>query len=218
MDFISLHIQWVKNHPSFIPKGCRDYSKDDNAHGKTYVDTLIQLYRNEGNKNNPPQWMAEALFKGDLKWFEESKRAEAMLIKSIGQVNPTKWFITFNFNHQTFDVDKAVTYIKYVISKTDFIVSAKCKFEMFRTNGEHPHCHCIMVFDSTMAKSTIAKIFWNRAGGKKLILKSNFIDVLPYEDRHDQYINGIKHISKMDCVNKDIVWRKNSNIPEFIEK
>lgn len=207
MDFKSLHLDWILRNPKFQPAGlCFD----------DYHLVMATLYL----KPNVTQEIAKLFFESDRRKLLNSSRQLELLaredVKYLSQ-NVTKLFITIGFNHQTWNVPSCVKVIETIIA-FDWIKSCTAKFEYFRENGEHPHCHFLIELSYSISKSKVLEKIWAAKGIKKVCLKKSFIDYKIAADYHSDYVNGIKVKEKMKYVEKDIHWRLINNIPEVFEK
>jgi len=208
MDYKSLHIVWIKSHPNFMPKFASDY-------GSTmYIDVMKRLYINPRVTNE----CAKMFFDSDRKWFDSSNSIIKEMVKQDrkGQ-DSQKLFITIGFNHQTWSIPECVKVIEK-IKQYDWIKGLKARFELHRTNGEHPHVHFLIELNEQIPKSKVLEKLWATKGIKKICLAKSFIDYKLAQDYHNAYIMLDKCDEKMDCVNKDIKWRSENNIPELFEK
>lgn len=207
MDYKTLHLDWILSNPKFQPSGlCFD----------DYHLVMATLYM----KPNVTQSVAKMFFDSDRhKLLNSRSQLEALAKEDLKYLkqNVTKLFITIGFNHQTWNASSCVKVIETIIS-FDWIKSCTAKFEYFRENGEHPHCHFLIELSYSISKSKVLEKIWATKGIKKVCLKKSFIDYKIAADYHGDYVNGIKAANKMQYVEKDIAWRKINNIPEVFEK
>jgi len=207
MDYKSLHIVWLKSHPNFIPKYPQDYDRP-------YIDVIKSLYMNQ----NISQAHAMVFFESDRHWFDTSNVIIKEMLKQDrkGQ-EQQRLFITIGFNHQTWNIPDCLKVIEK-IKQFDWIKRLKGRFELHRTNGEHPHVHFLIELNEQLPKSKVLEKLWATRGIKKVCLKKSFIDYKIAQDYHNAYIMLDKCKEKMEYVNKDIQWRLGNNIPELFEK
>lgn len=204
-DYKSAHLEWLLKMKSFVPS-VDVYESTANP----YIDTMRELYRLDGYLQ---QWAYVDLMKdmahhraiGQILMTCNNKLSETDQIKG-------RWFITIGFNHQNY-TDKLMMKYMEALCGFEWIQSLKAKFEIFRTNGEHPHVHMLM--ETQLTKSKIIEKLMRCKGGSKLILKSSFIDVKPWLPCHDKYLAGDKQSEKMLCVDKDIKYRDEHGIPHL---
>lgn len=207
MDYKSLHLQWILRHPNFLPFG---------DHYDDYHMVMDVLYR----KPNVTQDLAKMFFESDRKCLLKYDQAMNLLnrqdLKDLNS-ETNKLFITIGFNHQTWDIPSCVKVIERILD-FDWVKNGKARFELFRQNGEHPHCHFLIETTHNIPKSKVLEKIWATKGIKKVCLKKSFIDYKVAGDHHDDYINGIKVIEKMKYVEQDIEWRAANGIKEVFEK
>ena len=208
MDFKNSHLAWLKSTPQFQCK----YPQDNRD--KSYIEVMTALYAGQSG-NHIPQSMAEAMFVADKAWYKKSKQIAKVIDAKVEKLEPTPdgvWFVTCGFNHQTWSVVKCCKFIEKVLAM-DWIIRAKANFELYRENGEHPHCHFII--ETKEPKSRILEKLLRPQYAKDVILSKNFIDVKVCGDYHHKYINLDKIQDKMKYVEKDMEWRKINNIPNY---
>jgi hypothetical protein len=211
IDYISAHLSWIRRNPSFSPIDACCY-KD----GRTHYQVMSDFYAVNPATGVPvPQCVAKGYFKADRQWYEQSVCINNLITKEIiaeTKLKPFEWFVTIGFNHQTWTVAKCVNTISKLMD-FDWVISCKSNFELFRENGEHPHCHfLIKTFEH---KSKVLEKFFRPKYVQDIVLKKSFIDIKKAELYHYDYINLVKTDAKMQCVNQDIVWRQQNKIPNF---
>lgn len=212
--FRDAHILWAKNHKDFVQQ------IHMSSHSEiSYIDVLHQMYYGIINQ---PDYMAKDLeslakyqLEKDMARFADAQVAIAQIL--LPQSEKPDWFVTLGFNHQTWSVDKCKEVIQKVLN-LPFIQEAQAVFELYRENGQHPHCHFYIVTNNKIPKSKILEKIWAVAGIKKVILNKNFIDVKIGQPVHKGYVRGKKQDYKLQYVEKDMDWRKENNIPDLFEK
>jgi len=205
-DYKGAHLAWLKKTTTFSPKYPQDYRQDI-----PYYEVIKSLYSNPRVTND----FAYACFLQDKIWFKKSNIVSNMMNKAVESLEPTpngKWFVTIGFNHQTWNVAKCCKVIEKIMSM-EWIISAKANFELFRENGEHPHCHFII--ETKEPKSRLLDKMFRPKYVKEVVLAKSFIDCKIMSDYHLKYINLEKQTSKTDYVAKDKDWRKKNNIPDY---
>lgn len=208
-DYVSAHLQWISNNPKFVPREQSSFQ-----YGYTYYEMMKELYSTQ-RKFEGIQQYARTCYVLDKAWLIQQSAITKAIDKEVHKLQPTinnEWFVTIGFNHQTWSVKDCVKCIENILSM-DWIVRAKANFELYRENGEHPHCHFII--ETKEPKSSIVYKLFRPQYVKKICLSKNFIDVKPMEQRHIKYINLDKASEKMVYVEKDIQFRKMNNIPDF---
>lgn len=205
-DYKSAHLAWIHSTPKFLPKYAQDYRADI-----SYFEIIKHVYNNP----NCSQEYAKLMFVSDKVWYQQSYKVSNEIDKAVKKLEPTAngwWFVTIGFNHQTWSIKKCCQVITKIIA-FDWIISVKANFELYRPNGEHPHCH--FVIETDLPKSKILEKIWRPKYVQEVVLSKSFIDIKKFEEHHRKYINLEKTYDKMECVNKDIIWRGQNNIPDF---
>lgn len=207
---MSAHLSWVKRNPTFSPKYAQDIEP-----GRTYYQSLQDLYRTWVGSDEVKQNCAKQFLKSDRLWCEHSMVVNNLITKEIIQekkIEPSEWFVTIGFNHQTWSVDKCVKTISKLID-FDWVLSCKANFELYRENGEHPHCHFFI--RTYEPKSKVLEKLFRPKYVQEIVLKKSFIDIKKAELYHYDYINLNKVSSKLDYVLMDTEWREKNGIPNF---
>lgn len=205
-DFKNAHLAWLKSTRDFEPRYPQDY-----ARGQSYMETMTALYAD----SRIPMSMAEAMFVSDKAWYKKSKKIAREIDKKVDALEPTPnglWFVTLNFNHDTWSIKDCHKCITNVLAM-DWVIRAKGNFELHGEKGEHPHCHILL--ETKEPKSRICDKIFRPLYTKKVIFKKNFVECEMAQDYHYNYINLDKTSDKMTNVQKDIEWRKKNNIPDY---
>jgi len=225
-----LHLQWIKKHPTFVCNWCVLGINEN------YFDVMTSIYGSWGKVDyvncriDNTIWddnhdkCAVRFFNDDLLCFNAYENSLALLTaKIITTPKVLSFFLTIGFNHQTYTIPKCVALIEKILTY-DWILKCRAVFEFHRENGEHPHCH-FLITTSLPNKSKFLEQMWAVGGIKQVVLAQGngkkcptFIDAKPAEPRHIPYIMLDKADKKKQYIQKDIIWRKNNNIPEFFEK
>jgi len=220
-DYVNLHLEWILSNTRYA-------QANDGVHC-CYYDIMNSVYKDMDVKKmctcnfvvTPHRQRNHTAFKLLITDMITSKRNQSVLknmeklaMEDHGSTN--KYFVTIGFNHQTFNVKDFLKSINVLFRKS-FVLSAEGVFEIYRTNGEHPHIHIIMEVPKIRAGIVVTKIF-QTAGMSKIVLSRNFIDVKPCEEYHYKYINGEKIEEKMGCCEKDKLFREKNNIPHKLKK
>lgn len=225
-EVAEMHKVFMTSHPNYVDKDLRDPKL---CHDPTFIDSLYRMikvnilwYQAREPIDTFKQFVMGMYLKpymqDYLKLTKQHKDLE-LLRKSLLPSEPekNKWFITVGFNHQTWDVPSCVSVIRKICENKIF-KDIRGVFELFRENGEHPHCHFLVELTDTLPKSKIIEKLWATKGIKKVVLSKTYIDVKKAEDYHQNYILGIKKKEKMECIEKDKIFRKKNNIPEFFSQ
>lgn len=201
-DWKSIHLNWIKRNPNFVPKNGDDLSEP-------YYEIMKFTYQNP----NATQVYAKRCLVEDIEWKKKSDK----IISELFAINQSSisHFITIGFNHQTWSVSQCVNLINLIMN-FDWVDGGKAVFELNRENGQHPHCHFLI--QSKLPKSKIIEKIWAAKGIKKIVLQKSFIDykvAMPY---HDKYVLGDKQDDKLKYVEMDRQWREKNNIKHLFEK
>ena len=203
-DYKNAHLAWLKATPSFIPKYSGDYSVP-------YLEVMSSLYR----PDTFPQAMARDMFYCDKIWFRESKQIAKEVEKEIEKLKPSSsdyYFVSIGFNHMTWNAKDCIKAIQKILSQ-NWIIQGKAQFEYYREGGTHPHCHFFI--ETKDKKNEIIRQIFKGGYMKKLIIGKNSIDVKEGTDFRNEYINLFKTNDKIELIKKDIIWRKENNVPVF---
>lgn len=204
-DFVGAHLKWISQNKDFKPS-------DYHTGGHAYLENMSEVYK---NPFKDVQRVARIMFEHDLKVFKKQQATLKYMLKLTESVKSDEWFVTIGFNHQTFEVSRAVAFIK-AISALEWVQDFKAVLETHRENGIHPHCH--MYIKTELPKSKIVDKVNRSKGANKLILARNFIDVKPWCDYHADYIVGNKKDDKIKYVELDKQWRIQNNVPHLFGK
>jgi len=212
MDFKTAHLHWLKQTKNFVPF-CPDYNHNHPVvlNQAMYYEMTEFTY----SQSSCTQEYAKEQFLLDKQRYNDSILASKYIDKQLEKLTPTPsgvWFVTIGFNHQTWSVAKCKKFIEKVLAM-DWIIRAKANFELYRENGEHPHCHFII--ETKEPKCRILEKLLRPQYAKEVVFSKNFIDVKVCSDYHHKYINLDKQVDKMKYVEKDREWRKNNSIPEY---
>lgn len=208
-DYKSGHLAWLVSHPKFTPKDAQDYRADI-----SYYEIMKFTYNNK----HCSQEDAHIFWRRDIEWHKRAYDLANEINKEVEKLKPTPnglWFVTIGFNHDTWTIADCDKCIRKIL-EMEWIISGKANFELYRTNGEHPHVHFIL--ETKEPKSRILDKIFRPLYVKKVVFSRNFIDVKPMMDYHLKYITLDKVSEKMECVEKDIIWRKENNIPDYEKK
>lgn len=219
-DYKAAHLAWIANHPNFEAKfySTMPAMKINNLYIEraSYKDIMTEWYLEGSN------YIAYLNYYDDLQWLEQQKEINRHL--NCKPLQTLCSMVTVGFNHQTFDVKKALEFVKAVLNSAVALDGSYAVMEYYRENGEHPHVHFKLYWPQMMNgkpfyKSGLIQAIHRSKNGKKLILKANWIDVKDFiPDVHNLYLDGIKTESKMKYVKQDKEWRIKNNIPEKLFK
>lgn len=208
-NYKMLHLEWIKTNRTFRPKTGIPIGYF------SYLEYMSELY-DSTIKN---QRTAYIYLKDDYKWSKRSKSINEEVAIMFGDKpdnTANTFFVTFNFCPTKFNPLDAVKFVNRIYDKS-WVTSAYGVFENYTENGNHPHFMMRIVVDKynkkgklldKMLESSLAKLTSGR----------NFIDVKPYLKCHDDYLLLDKAVEKKKYLDMDIVWRKENNLPEYLEK
>lgn len=209
-DYVSAHLSWLKSHPTFqthLYDNIPPYSSYEQM--KMWYDDIQRV------RPDLLQSLARSNLEKDLKSFMGINDLVEQMKSEIKAAVKTRrmYFVTIGFNHQDFDLEKAKALVDH-INNLPWIKAFKANFEYHRTNGIHPHIHYLLLVDD-LAKSKVVEYLWSVRGIKKLVVNKQSIDVRIPNSSTLNYIQLIKAPEKMECVEKDKVWRKENQIPDY---
>lgn len=213
-DYKSLHLNWIRSHQSFVPEisvwrpSNHAYFGNIVAPEVTYLEVMTDVYLDE---RYTQEWAFYNL-RRDMEHHRNNTNALEKIMIDLGKSYEKTYFVTVGFNHQTFNPKTFIAYVETVKS-FDWIKVFKAKFEIYRENGEHPHCH--MKIETALPKSKIIEKLHRAKFGKTLILKKEFIDVKPFCAYHEMYLEGNKKEEKMKYVELDKVYRASHGIADM---
>ena len=213
------HLIWIAKHPEFIPP---TWSPTTVKIGNyilpeiTYYELMEEVYKFSSRDDKMLAFDARANFEKDIKYFVSLNEITKNIVTGYVTSNK-KFFITIGFNHQTWSVSQCISVIQNVLDNK-IILSGKAVFELYRTNGEHPHCHFLVELSESIPRSKLAEKIFAVKGIKKVVLKKTFIDIKESQPYHEKYINGDKIEEKMKLCNLDFLFREKNNIPHFFCK
>lgn len=221
------HLQWISNRKTFIPyrlilleqsylevmKDLYTKRKVIKTIGNVWDDNYTVIKGKEPMVSNR---MAFEFYMKDKQYAEyiaEKKKTKDGIIH--------KYFITLNFNHKTFDPKRCMELVKTFPKYTKWFKGYVGKFEFFRRDKttkkiyEHPHFHFILETACGFPNSKLVEKIFAVKDMKKYVDTKNYIQIDKYGPWTKDYMNGIKTEEKMECVEKDVSWRKKNNIPDF---
>lgn len=215
-DYISAHLAYAKKHPAFVPRAftleCSYYEvlMEQYKIVSFTNDTLEQIQR---QKNK----VAFISYRSDLQWQNDQKLIHDSLVAHTDEEFKQS-FVTIGFNHQEFDVQKCFELVKTILSLSIVLDGSFAVMENFRQNGEHPHVHFKIFHSKKTTKGTLVQTIFRARKAKKYITNSNFIDVKPFMDYHNGYLDGEKTTDKLPYVTLDREWRLKNALPDKVFK
>lgn len=204
IDYRSIHLEWIKKYKHFKPKGGLALALNSSQPAyKTYYDQMEDMYNNVYKLHKT----AYLLLRDDIKHFTVRDDIDDKVSQVLGLVQTQKYFITFNFNDNNFDLSKILPAFERFKQKT-YIHKMDAVFEYHGSRGNHPHIH--MVVEVKGADRTFGRFkkVMKQTQLYKLLAADNFFDIKAYNPaRHEDYIDGNKRAEKEALVAKDKVWR-----------
>jgi len=212
MEIAQAHLQWIKNHPNFVPSDGNVVDNSVSGGGRviSHYDTMSSLY----NMNPNSHKLAEVWFRDDVRYHNSLAlrihQYEAEFLKEM----PRCYFATIGFADKS-DI-KTLHNIVQTILSFDWLVKCLAVLEFNTDKGLHPHLH--MYIHCNLPKSKVIEKLFATKGLKKVCSGKNFIDCkqgLPY---HKDYVLGNKQESKEELVKADKLLREQFSIPHLYEK
>lgn len=154
-------------------------------------------------------------------WYEMQVRREKRKLENLifGQTGSKTYFVTIGFDDNLFKDDNEAMIINPLVKKiidTAGFDNVKFVVEKFRKDDKgniYVHRHVHFMIDTFLKKSKVIQFCFQKV--KRFVAGQNFVDVkLDMARSHDKYINGMKTEAKLECVEKDRVWRKEKKIIE----
>lgn len=209
-DSSQLHLQWIKKHPQFVPlDGVSKFHP-------TYYAEMVAFYEMMMKKPLFVKYdLAKTYFDDDIKLCNSITARLHEYENEVLKDAPRAWFITLNFDDQSFTPEKANAIVNKILS-FDWVFSCLAVMEFHKTGGFHYHVHMYITCNITKSK-VLEKLFATK-GIKQLIKKKNFIDCKEGFPEHKLYVQGIKQDSKEELVKLDREMRKRYSIPEIYIK
>lgn len=213
------HLTWLERHPYFqkdMPKYIEVMKNlwiqwfDMESLGR-YQDFSFEKIVNKWYDSDILEY--KKLDKVSLKILEREKR----LVKGLG-TSTLFAFITIGYNEQTITPAAMIT-MGQKVSDMKYWDTVQMVHEKHRINGIHHHTHFLVTYTEPLFKTKIIQYVHQLV--KKHVLTKNNIDVKGSPDKDTRfrdisefrkYIEGDKTEEKMDCVRKDIEWRKKNNM------
>jgi len=216
-DYKQLHLQFIRENPRFKPytpvlemyKG--DYYKEMTAlyYG---TDAVYKL-----NKT------AYTLVRDDYErcFGPIAKPATKKLQLMFGKPEDTQisYFVTFNFDTKLFKTPDILNIGVSRFLKLSWLVSCYGVFEYHGQNN-HPHLMMRVTVDKNIIKNKgkLKDKLIQTSLYTKFVSGVNFLDIKPFSPYHNDYLLLSKTESKTESMEKDILWRIEYNLPEYIEK
>lgn len=211
MEVAQAHLQWIKNHPNFIPADGNIIDNTTSGGGKviSHYESMSLLYENPNSHK-----IASMLFRDDV-------RHNALIVLKTHQYeseflkdSPRCFFVTIGFADSS-DVETLHKIVQTII-KFDWVVKLLGVMEFNTDKGIHPHFH--MYLHCNLPKSKVIEKLYATKNLKKVCGGKNFIDCAQGLPCHKDYVLGIKQGSKEEHVKADRLLRRRYGIPDLFEK
>ena len=210
IDYVRLHLDFCIAHPNF----------NKNKYGTvSYIEMVRHIWAKPRKENNETayKWLLSDL----AELHGRSTTAIQSFEKQYKEMNETVssifYFVTINFEEESFKSETALEMINSLITK-DFVLSLKGVFEYYTETGHHPHFMCKLETLGKVSKGRLAQKIYQTKNIRKLIKGPNFIQVMPFMNYHVDYLDLIKTEDKQDNIQKDYEWRQKMKLPEQIIK
>jgi len=211
MEVAQAHLQWIRNHPNFIPLDGNVIDNTTSGCGRVipHYESMSLVYQNPNT-----HIIAE-------RWFRDDVRYHNSLTLKIHQYecdflkdSPRCWFVTIGFADSS-EIKTLHNIIQTILS-FDWLVRCQAVLEFHTDKGHHPHVH--MYIHCNLPKSKVIEKLFATKGLKKVCTAKNFIDCDTGLPRHKEYVLGNKQESKEEYVKADKRLRLENNIPDLYEK
>lgn len=209
VDYKKLHLEYIKANPRFRPLGgvSPNYS--------SYFEQLSSLYHEGSIKSNKTAYI---FLRDDYNHQKKSKTINDEVATMFGDVpennNPT-YFVTFNWTDDNFKLDKILNAIQKLFSKS-WIDNARGVFEYHGLQGNHPHFHSLIQVNKHKTFGRFMDKIVQSAMGSTL--NKNFIDIKVARPYHLEYLEFDKRVEKTECLEKDIIFRRENNLKDVYIK
>lgn len=213
-NYVRLHLDWIQANKSFKPKGGLDTVVNGKPYYSSYYDQMSAMYKTLKNPNK----YAYLALGDDVKFQSGGSRDINKLVKEMYGIVPKEdlpaFFITFNFDKKRFNSEKILSDLAKFL-QLSWIKTCHAVFENYTENGEHPHLMMFVTVTKNQNKM-LDKMKESRLA--KYCAGLNFIDVKRGKDYHQDYLLLEKTESKRECLEKDVIWRIENNLPHEIKK
>lgn len=211
MEVVQAHLQWIKNHPNFIPSDGNVVDNTASGGGRviSHFDTMSLVYQNPNTHQLAHSW-----FRDDVRLHNviilRTHQYEADFLKD----SPRCYFATIGFMDSS-DIKTLHNIVKTILS-FDWLTKCLAVLEFNTEKGLHPHLHIYL--HCNLPKSKVIEKLFATKGLKKVCSGKNFIDCKVALPSHKQYVQGVKQDSKEEYVKADRRLRREYGIPDLFEK
>lgn len=141
-------------------------------------------------------------------------------------VHHDKWFVTYNWKPDHFEGKNAIKHIAQAetgvgrLFMKEYVKEARGCFEFHGEKKNHPHFMCVLKVNTEhnaiCTPGKLKKVLKEASIAKHMA--DNFVDILVFEERHDDYVDLIKCDAKQDALDKDRKWRQDKGLKESYNK
>jgi len=212
MEVAQAHLQWIKNHPNYIPPEGNVIDNTTRGGGRVipHYESMSLLYQ-----SNPKACiLAEQWYCSDVRYHDSIALTMHQYEADFLKDSPRCWFVTIGFADSS-DIKTLHNVIQTILS-FDWLLRCLAVLEFHTDKGHHPHVH--MYIHCNLPKSKVIEKLFATKGLKKVCSAKNFIDCNTGLPRHKEYVQGIKQESKEEYVKLDRLFRLENNIPDLYEK
>lgn len=214
-DYKQLHLQWILENPRFKP------SVPVRTMFDTYHDEMKSMYYGPDAVYKLNRTAYILLGDDYRQAVQPSKPATKQVQMIFGNPQDTQisYFVTFNFDTKLFKTPDILNIGVSRFLKLSWLVSCYGVFEYHGQNN-HPHLMMRVTVDKNIIKNKgkLKDKLIQTSLYTKFVSGVNFLDIKPFSPYHNDYLLLSKTESKTESMEKDILWRIEQNLPEFIEK
>lgn len=212
MEIAQAHLQWIRNHPNFIPSEGNTIDNTTTGGGRIipHYESMSLLYNNNPNSYK----LAEQWFRDDVRHHNKVQERMKQCEYDFTRDAPKCYFVTVNFSDNT-TIAQARQIAERILTY-EWCMKLQGVLEFNTEKGYHPHFHAVIYTNITRSK-LLEKIFAVK-DIKKYCLRKNFIDAKECMPYHIEYVKGIKTDTKEEYILADRELRDKHNIPHLYEK
>lgn len=214
VNYKELHLQWIKKHKSFKPKGGIECDpKTGRPFWNSYYEQMEEMYKHYIYPKT-----AFICLRDDIKHFTIDQDIDEKVNMVLGLIPTEKYFVTFNFNDNNFDLTKILPALEKLKSKT-YIHKMDAVFEYHGSKHNHPHIHMILEVSGPDRTEGRFKKLIRRTQLYNILSADNYLDFKRYSpERHEDYLEGGKKESKLKLLEQDKIWREQLNLQHSYSK
>lgn len=214
IDYKSIHLEWIKAHKNFKPKGGLIISSYTGRYlYNTYYEQMEALYK-DCYKSHKSGYI---LLKDDVNHMKCDDNIDEKVELLLGISSTEKYFLTFNFSDDNFEIERIMPAFSRLMDKS-YIVKLEAVFEYFGSKSNHPHIHMIVEVKGKDKTFGRFKKLIRQTQLYKLLSADNFFDIKKFGSHHEDYVDGNKKDAKMENVEKDKIWRQQYKLDDIYIK